>query len=93
VIGGADASGAGLGDRARVRGGHLLPGWIGRFRAAPGRSVTDAAADYVFLLAHLGVAEYMTVGWPACGPHALAQPEVWSRRSLASLNTPAARSQ
>jgi pimeloyl-ACP methyl ester carboxylesterase len=40
---------------------------------APGRSVADAAADCVALLAHLGVARYLTVGWSTGGPHALAQ--------------------
>jgi len=39
---------------------------------APGRSVADAAADCVSLLAHLGIAEYLVVGWSAGGPHALA---------------------
>ncbi|NKE61966.1 alpha/beta hydrolase [Lentzea sp. PSKA42] len=40
---------------------------------APGRSVADAAADCVSLLAHLGIARYLTVGWSTGGPHALAQ--------------------
>jgi pimeloyl-ACP methyl ester carboxylesterase len=39
---------------------------------APGRSVVDAAADCVALLAHLGVARCSTVGWSTGGPHALA---------------------
>jgi pimeloyl-ACP methyl ester carboxylesterase len=40
---------------------------------APGRSVADSAADGVSLLGHLGIATYVTVGWSAGGPHALAQ--------------------
>jgi pimeloyl-ACP methyl ester carboxylesterase len=40
---------------------------------APGRSVADAAADCVALLAHLGVARYLSVGWSTGGPHALVQ--------------------
>jgi pimeloyl-ACP methyl ester carboxylesterase len=39
---------------------------------APGRSVADAAADSVSLLAHLGVDRYLAVGWSAGGPPALA---------------------
>jgi pimeloyl-ACP methyl ester carboxylesterase len=40
---------------------------------APGRSVADSVADCVSLLAHLGITEYLTVGWSTGGPHALAQ--------------------
>ncbi|RSM87570.1 alpha/beta hydrolase [Kibdelosporangium aridum] len=40
---------------------------------APGRSVADSAADCVSLLAYLGIAKYLTVGWSTGGPHALAQ--------------------
>jgi len=37
-----------------------------------GRSVLDTARDCVELLTHLAVDHYLTVGWSAGGPHALA---------------------
>jgi pimeloyl-ACP methyl ester carboxylesterase len=43
---------------------------------APGRSVADSAADCAALLAHLGIARYLTVGWSTGGPHALAHAAV-----------------
>ena len=44
---------------------------------APGRSVADSAADCVSLLAHLGIAEYLTVGW-STGENSEARPATTS---------------
>jgi pimeloyl-ACP methyl ester carboxylesterase len=47
------------------------PGY-GQSTEQPGRSVADTVADAVSVLDHLGVAEFVTLGWSGGGPHALA---------------------
>jgi pimeloyl-ACP methyl ester carboxylesterase len=37
-----------------------------------GRTVADAATDIAEVLEHLGITEFVTVGWSGGGPHALA---------------------
>jgi pimeloyl-ACP methyl ester carboxylesterase len=38
----------------------------------PGRSVSDVAADTSDVLDHLGLSDFVTLGWSGGGPHALA---------------------
>jgi pimeloyl-ACP methyl ester carboxylesterase len=47
------------------------PGY-GRSTECRGRSIGDAAGDVSALLDHLGVGEFLTLGWSGGAPHALA---------------------
>jgi len=51
--------------------GYSRPGY-GASTPSPGRSVADDAALLAELLDHLGVGEFVSVGWSGGGPHALA---------------------
>jgi pimeloyl-ACP methyl ester carboxylesterase len=50
---------------------YARPGYA-RSTPAPGRMVSDAAADTAHLLNALGRHDFVTVGWSGGGPHALA---------------------
>ena len=75
-------------DRAcRERGVALLQytraGYGGSTRRA-GRSVGDVTEDVSDLLDHLGVEEFLTLGWSGGGPHALACAALLPGRCLAA---------
>ena len=62
-------------DPVRERGwqlvGYARPGYAGS-TPREGRAVADAAGDVAAILDHLGVGEFLTLGWSGGGPHALA---------------------
>jgi pimeloyl-ACP methyl ester carboxylesterase len=50
----------------------------------PGRLVASAAGDVAAILDHLGVSDFVTVGWSGGGPHALACAALLPERCLAA---------
>ncbi len=59
------------------------PGYATSSRLA-GRSVAAVAPDAATVLDHLGISEFVTVGWSGGGPHALACAGLLSDRCLAA---------
>ncbi len=62
-------------DAARAAGLRVVsanrPGY-GESHRLPGRRVVDVVADTHAVLDHLGLGDYLTLGWSGGGPHALA---------------------
>lgn len=63
-------------ERAAAVQGHRVvtisrPGY-GRSTRQPGRAVSAVAADVTAVLDHLGLGEFVALGWSGGGPHALA---------------------
>ncbi|HEX5622124.1 MAG TPA: alpha/beta fold hydrolase [Solirubrobacteraceae bacterium] len=50
---------------------HARPGYAGSTRQE-GRSIADVAGDVAAILDHVGLTEFVVLGWSGGGPHALA---------------------
>ncbi|APU17799.1 MULTISPECIES: alpha/beta fold hydrolase [Actinoalloteichus] len=59
----------------------------GESTPSPGRTVADSARDCGQLLDRLGISEYLSFGWSAGGPHALASAAVDAGRVVGVLTS------